>query len=217
MWADIAIDLIDGLPKVNGRSVILTVVDRFTKSANFLPLGHPYTATTVVRIFFDNVVKLHGILSSIVIDQDSMFTGRFWRELFTLADDNLQFSSAFHPQSDRQSEVMNKTITMYLLCLVGDQPWDWMRWLPWVECCYNTSFQSSIRTSSFRVVYGRNPPTVRSYSLGETQLKAVDAQLVDRDEFLAKVQEQLEQAQQHHKDFYDHKHMPVEFVVREWA
>jgi hypothetical protein len=89
--------------------------------------------------------------------------------------------------------------------------------LPWIEYCYNTSFQSSLRTSPFRVVYGRDPPTVRSYSLGEARLPAVDAQLQDRDEFLAEVREWLEQAQQQHKAFYNRKHRQLDFVVGEWA
>jgi hypothetical protein len=78
VWADIGIDFIKGLPKVNGHSIILTVVDIFSKSAHFLPLGHPYTATTFTCIFFDNIVKLHGMPSSIVSDRDPTFTGRFW-------------------------------------------------------------------------------------------------------------------------------------------
>jgi hypothetical protein len=95
--ADIGIDFIKGLPKVNGQSVILTIVDRFSKSAHFLPSGHPYTTTTVARVFFDNIVKLHGVPSSIISDRDSAFTGCFWQELFKLTGVNLQFSSAFHP------------------------------------------------------------------------------------------------------------------------
>jgi hypothetical protein len=203
--------------KVNGHSVILTVVDRFPKSAHFLPLGHPYTATTVARVFFDNIVKLHGVPNSIISYCDPAFTGRFWQELFKLTGVNLQFSSAFHPQSDGQSEVTNKIITMYLRCLAGDRPREWLRWLRRAEYCYNTSFQSSIRTSLFHVVYGCDPPTVRSYLPGEARLPAVDAQHQDCDEFLAEVRERLEQAQQQHKAFYDRKHRQLDFMVGEWA
>jgi hypothetical protein len=96
VWADIEIDFIKGPPKVNGYSVILSVINIFSKSAHFLPLGHPYTTTTVARVFFDNIVKLHGMPSSIVSDHDPVFTGHFWQELFMVAIVNLQFSSAFH-------------------------------------------------------------------------------------------------------------------------
>jgi hypothetical protein len=89
VWADIGIDFIKGLPKVNSHSVILMVVNRFSKSAHFLPLGHPYMATTIARVFFDSIVKLHGVPNSIVNDCDPAFTGRFWQELFKLTDINL--------------------------------------------------------------------------------------------------------------------------------
>jgi hypothetical protein len=69
-----------------------------------------------------------------------MFTSSFWIELFKLAGVKLQMSSAFHPQSDGQSEVVNHVIMMYLHCLVGDRPKSWLRWLPRAEYCYNTSF-----------------------------------------------------------------------------
>jgi hypothetical protein len=85
VWADIAMDFVEGFPRVHGKSVILIVVDRFSKYAHFLPLGHPYTATSVARVFFDCVVSLHGIPSSIVSDRDPMFTSQFWQELFTLS------------------------------------------------------------------------------------------------------------------------------------
>jgi hypothetical protein len=76
VWADIAVDFIEGLPHVGGKSCIITVVDRFSKCAHILPLGHPYTANSVALLFFDNI-KLHDIPSSIVSDRDPAFTGQF--------------------------------------------------------------------------------------------------------------------------------------------
>jgi hypothetical protein len=139
VWVNIGIDFIEGLPKVNGRSVILTIIDRFSKSAHFLQLGHPYTATTVTRV------------SSTTSSSSTAFMGRFWQELLKLTVINLQFLSAFHPQSNGQSEVTNKIITMYLRFLASDRPREWLRWLPWEKYYYNTSFQPSIRTSPFRI------------------------------------------------------------------
>jgi hypothetical protein len=74
VWSDLAMDFIEDFPRVNGKSVILIVVDRFSKAAHFIPLGHPYTALLVARLFFDHIVKLHGIPSSIVSDRDLVFT-----------------------------------------------------------------------------------------------------------------------------------------------
>jgi hypothetical protein len=130
IWADIALDFVEGLPRVHGKSVILTVVDRFSKQAHFLALSHPYTAATVAKAFFEGVVRLHGFPSSIVSDRDPVFTGHVWKDLFKLAGVKLRMSTAFHPQTDGQSEVVNRTITMYLRCLTGDRPRSWLDWLP---------------------------------------------------------------------------------------
>jgi hypothetical protein len=85
-----------------------------------------------------------------------------------LAGVKLQMSSAFHPQSDGQSEVVNRVIVMYLRCLAGDRPKSWLKWLPWAEFCYNSSYQTALQCSPFKVVYGRDPPTMVSYSPGTT-------------------------------------------------
>ena len=96
-------DFIEGLPKVHGKSVILTIVDRFSKYSHFIALSHPYTATSVARAFFEGVVRLHGFPQSIVSDRDPVFTGNVWRELFKLSGVKLRMSTAFHPQTDGQS------------------------------------------------------------------------------------------------------------------
>lgn len=77
---------------------MLTVVDRFSKYAHFIPLGHPYSAATVARAFFDGIVRLHDIPCSIISDHDTVFTGTFWKDLFRLAGVQLNMSSAFHPR-----------------------------------------------------------------------------------------------------------------------
>jgi len=81
IWQD-AMDFVEGFPKVGGKSVVLTVVDRLSKYAHFIALGHPYSATSVARAFFDQVVRLHGIPCSIISDRDPVFTSAFWTELF---------------------------------------------------------------------------------------------------------------------------------------
>lgn len=85
VWSDISMDFIEGFPKVNGKSVILTVVYRFSEFAHFIALGHPYTAASVAKAFFNSIVCLHGIPCSIVLDRDTVFTSKFWTELFRLA------------------------------------------------------------------------------------------------------------------------------------
>jgi hypothetical protein len=97
VWADVAMDFVEGFPQVHDKSIVLTVIDCFSKYAHFLPLGHPYTETSAPRVFFDNIVRLHGIPSLIVSDKDPVFTSQFWRELFSLSRVKLNMSLAFHP------------------------------------------------------------------------------------------------------------------------
>ena len=89
-------DFVEALPKVHGKSVILIVVDRFSKYAHFIPLGHPYTASSVARAFFNDIVRLHGFPESIVSDRDPVFTGHVWCDLFWMAGVKLRMSTAFH-------------------------------------------------------------------------------------------------------------------------
>jgi hypothetical protein len=217
VWADIAIDFIKGLPKVAGKSVMLMVVDRFSKYAHFIPLGHPYTAASVARAFFDDIVRLHGFPSSIVSDRDPVFIVHVWRDLFILAGVKLRMSAAFHPQTDGQSEVVNKVIAMYLRCVTGDRPRSWVDWLSWAEYCYNTSFHTALRATPFEVVYGRPPPPILPYTVGSAKTEAADALLRNRDEMLAEVRQWLLQAQQLSKKYYDASHRDMELDVGAWV
>ena len=217
IWSDIAMDFIEGLPKVGGKSVILTVVDRLSKYAHFIPLSHPYSAESVARVFFSEIVRLHGIPTSIVSDRDPVFTSTFWQALFKATGSKLHMSSAFHPQSDGQSEAVNKAIGMYLRCMTGDRPRNWVRWLPWAEYVYNTSFHTALRDTPFKLVYGRDPPSICSYDKGNIRIAAVAQSMVERDEFLEDVKDRLQQAQQHAKNIYDKSHREVGFNVGDYV
>jgi hypothetical protein len=213
IWSDLGLDFVEALPRVGGKSVILTVVDRFSKYCHFIPLAHPYTAESVAQAFFKEIVRLHGVPQSLVSDRDVVFTSTFWKELMRLLGTKLHMTTAFHPQSDGQTEAANRVIVMYLRCFTGDRPRQWIRWLPWAEYVYNTAYQTSLRDTPFRVVYGRDPPTIRSYEPGETRVAAVARNMADRDEFLADVRYRLEQAQAVHKKYYDKLHRPVAYAV----
>ena len=133
VWTDISLDFIEALPRVKGKSVILTVVDRFSKYCYFIPLAHPYSAESVAQAFYSGIVCLHGLPQSMVSDRDPVFTSIFWKELMRLLGVKLHMTTAFHPQSDGQTEAANRVIAMYLRCFSGDRPRDWLRWLPWAE------------------------------------------------------------------------------------
>jgi hypothetical protein len=213
VWTDIAMDFIEGFPKVGGNSVVLTVVDRFSKYDHFITLGHPYSATTVATAFFTNIIHLHGFPSSIVSDCDPVFTSRVWQEMFKLSSTQLCLSSAFRPQTDGQSEVTNRVIVMYLCCLADDQSWSWLPWLLWAEYCFNTSYQTALGTTPFQVVYGQPPPPIVPFQSGATKVSAVDRQLWDHDTFLAEIREHLLQAHARMKMAHDKGHHHVEFAL----
>ncbi|KAG2628375.1 hypothetical protein PVAP13_3KG244427 [Panicum virgatum] len=115
-----------------------------------------------------------------VSDRDPVFTSTFWRKLMRLMGTKLHMTTAFHPQSDGQTEAANRVIVMYLCCITGDRPRQWLRWLPWAEYIYNTTFQTSLRDTLFRVVYGRELPTIRSYEPGDTCVAAVARSMEER-------------------------------------
>jgi hypothetical protein len=173
---------------------LLTILDLFSKVAHFILLSLPYMTTTVARTFFDIMVRLHGIPNSIVFDHDLVFTSNFWYELFSLAGMKLNLSSAFHPQSDGKAKATNKIIWMYLRCLTGDRSRDWLQWLSWTEFCYNSAFQSVLRTSPFRVVYGWDLSSLRVYTPREARLSVVRQQMEERNEFIVEIRECLHQS-----------------------
>jgi hypothetical protein len=91
------LDFIEALPRVRGKSVILTVVDRFSKYCHFIPLAHPYSAESVAQVFFAEIVRLHSVPQSMVSDRDTVFTSAFWRELMRLVGTKLHMTTVFHP------------------------------------------------------------------------------------------------------------------------
>jgi hypothetical protein len=129
----------------------------------------------------------------------------------------LQMTTAFHPQSDRKSESANRDILMYLRCLAGNRPREWLRWLPWAEFLFNMAYQTSLRDTPFRVVYGQDPPSIWSYEPGETRVPAVAKSMEESVEFLADNRYCLEQAQAYQKRHYNRAHSDVTYQAGDWA
>ncbi|CAM8896267.1 unnamed protein product [Rhodiola kirilowii] len=126
-------DFITHLPPSGNMSTIWVVVDRLTKYGHFIPLPSRMTAVTLAARFVHEVVRLHGIPKDIVSDRDPLFMSHFWKELFRLQGTSLSASSAYHPQSDGQTEVLNRSVEDYLRCFVVDNLKDWVSALPWAE------------------------------------------------------------------------------------
>jgi hypothetical protein len=217
IWEEISMDFVDGLPNSRGKTTIFVVVDRLSKYAHFVAISHPYSAISVAQVFFENIFKLHGMPKSIVCDRDPAFTSHFWKELFQLQGTSFNFSSAYHPQTDGQTEVVNRTMEMYLRCFTSSQPKEWCKWLAWAEYSYNTSWHTTLKTTPFAAVYGRDPPTLLTYIPGTARVEVVERELMTRDQVLRELRENMKLAQERMKKVYDGKHREEEFEEGEWV
>ncbi|KFK22215.1 hypothetical protein AALP_AAs67613U000200, partial [Arabis alpina] len=211
VWEDISMNFIEGLPKSDGFEVV--VVDRLSKYAHFLKLKHPYEARIVALLFVQEVVRLHGFPKTIISDRDATFTGRFWGELFKLAGTSLNFSTAYHPQTDGQTEVANRGLETILRCFSSEKPSSWVTYLPWAELCYNTSFHFTIQMSPFQALYGREPPTLLRYEDGSTKNAKLEGQLKERDAMIQLLRQNILRAQQLMKQRADGHRREVELQV----
>jgi len=217
VWEDVSLDFITGLPKSKGFDAVLVVVDRLSKYGHFILLKHPYTAKSVAEVFIKEIVRLHGIPQSIISDRDPIFISHFWRELFKLQGTKLNMSSSYHPESDGQTEVLNRCLESYLRCFASEQPKSWSHWIPWAEFWYNTTYHNSIGRTPFEVVYGRQAPNLLRFLSNETKVAAVALELNERDEALSQLKAHLLRAQQQMKKYADMKRRDVKFEVGEWV
>ncbi|CAJ2630725.1 unnamed protein product [Trifolium pratense] len=217
IWEDISLDFVTGLPLSHGYTVILVVVDRFSKAVHLGALPTQFTAYRVAELFVNLVCKLHGLPKSIVSDRDPIFISRFWADLFRFSGTLLRMSSSYHPQTDGQTEVTNRTIEQYLRSFVHARPSQWFRFLPWAEFHYNTSFHSAAGMTPYQVIYGKIPPTIPSYIEGSSSVNACDDMLNSREEILALLRRNLAKAQARMKANADSHRREVSFEVGSWV
>ena len=202
-WSSISMDFIEGLPTSEGKSVIWVVVDRLTKFAHFVPLKHPYTAKILAEAFIHHVYKLHGLPGEIVSDRDNAFMSEFWKSFWSIQGTELSPSSAYHPQSDGQTEIVNKILEQFLRCVICERQEKWTSLLPWAEFWYNTTYHASLKMSPFEALYGYKPPGVKPYLPSSTNVAEVDKILIQRDEHLKVIKKNLQEAQSRMKLYAD--------------
>lgn len=115
-------DFIEGLPQSGSSNAILVIVDKYSKYAHFVLLRHPFQAAGIAKLFMDHIYKLHGLPSAIISDLDRIFISKYWQTLFKLVGTSLHMSSAYHPQSDGQTERVNQCLETFLRCFVNACP-----------------------------------------------------------------------------------------------
>ena len=216
-WTDLSMDFLGGLPKAKGLDTILVVVDRLTKYAHFFALSHPYSAKEVAGLFIKEVVKLHGFPQTIVSDRDQLFMSNFWTEMFKMAGTKLRYSTAYHPQTDGQSEVVNRCLGTYLRCFTNMKPKSWPQWLSWTEYWYNTNYHASTKTTPFKALYGKDPPILLRGDATPSNVEDVNQMVQDRNLMLDELKEQLAKAQNRMKVQADKHRRELELEEREFV
>ncbi|KAF1321175.1 reverse transcriptase, partial [Globisporangium splendens] len=156
-WKSVSMDFIFGLPRdKHGRNGILVFVDRFSKMVHLAPVSDKISAEMTAKVFVDVVFRLHGLPVEIVSDRDTRFTSKFWRALFGLLDTKLSMSTAAHPETDGQTERVNRVLED-VLCSYATSFKEWSEFLPLAEFALNNSTHVSTGHSPFYVNYGIHP------------------------------------------------------------
>jgi hypothetical protein len=146
------------LPRTKrGRDSIFVVVDRFSKMAHFIPCHKTDDAFHIADLFFRELIRLHGAPNTIVSDRDNKFLSHFRRTLWAKLGTKLLFSTTCHPQTDGQTEVVNRTLSTMLRVVLKKNIKMWEECLPLVEFAYNRSLHSTIKMCPFEIVYGLLP------------------------------------------------------------
>ena len=156
-WKSVSMDFIVELPPSQGHDAIYVCVDRFTKMAHFSATTSAVTAKGTARLFLCDIVRLHGLPADIVSDRGTQFTAKFTKRLLELCDIKGNLSTAFHPQSDGQTERVNQVLEQYLRIFCDYQQDDWYDLLPLAEFAYNNAKHASTQTSPFYANYGQHP------------------------------------------------------------
>ncbi|KAL0543870.1 hypothetical protein IC582_018975 [Cucumis melo] len=213
-WENVSMDFITGLPRtLRGFTVIWVVVDRLTKSAHFVPGKSTYTASKWAQLYMSEIVRLHGVPVSIVSDRDARFTSKFWKGLQTAMGTRLDFSTAFHPQTDGQTERLNQVLEDMLRACALEFPGSWDSHLHLMEFAYNNSYQATIGMAPFEALYGRCCRSPVCWGeVGEQRLMGPEL-VQSTNEAIQKIRSRMHTAQNRQKSYSDVRRKDLEFEI----
>ncbi|GKB00289.1 putative reverse transcriptase domain-containing protein [Tanacetum coccineum] len=199
-------DFVTKLPKTSqGYDTIWVIVDRLTKSAIFTPMRETDPMDKLARIYLKEVVTRHGIPVSIICDRDPRFASNFWRSLQNALGTNLDMSTAYHPQTDGQSERTIQTLEDMLRACVIDFGKGWVNHLPLVEFSYNNSYHASIKAAPFEALYGRKCRSPVCWTeVGEAQILGPEL-IQETTEKIVQIKQRMQAARDRQKSYADLK------------
>lgn len=203
-WNSISMDFISDLPVSKGHDTILVVVDRFTKMAHFIACNKNISAEETAELVLRHVVRLHGLPNDIVTDRGTQFTSKFWSRLFELFGTQIKLSTAFHPQSDGQTERVNQILEQYLRCYINYQQDNWTSCLPMAEFAYNNAEHTSTKQTPFHANYGYHP-RLSVNSPRKPVNPAAENYIETLQQNRRTLKEELKRAQDSYKKFADNK------------
>ncbi|KAD4585146.1 hypothetical protein E3N88_22747 [Mikania micrantha] len=213
-WEHITMDFITKLPLTAKRhDAIWVIVDRLTKSAHFLPIRETYTSEKLSELFVKEIIMRHGVPVSIVSDRDTRFVSRFRKRFHESMGTRLNISTAYHPQTDGQSERTIQTLEDMLRACIIDFGGSWDDHLPLVEFSYNNSYHASIGMPPYEALYGRRCRTPVCWGgVGQKEVGS-KAAVLDLTEKLQLVKARMKAAQDRQKSYADKRRRPIEFEV----
>ncbi|GJS35371.1 putative reverse transcriptase domain-containing protein [Tanacetum coccineum] len=213
-WERITMDFITKLPKTsNGHDTIWVIVDRLTKSAHFIPTRETDSMETLTRLYIKEIVSQHGVPISIISDYDRHFTSRFWQSLQSALGTQLDMSTAYHPETDGQSERTIQTLEDMLRACVIDFGKGWEKHLPLVEFSYNNSYHASIKAAPFEALYGRKCRSPVCWAkVGDVQLTGPKI-IHETTEKIVQIRQHLQAARDWQRSYANIRRKPLEFQV----
>jgi hypothetical protein len=211
-------DFIMGLPRTkSGYDSIWVIVDRLTKVAHFIPITATYSRPQLVELHMSRIVYLYGVLKKIVSDRGTQFTTKFWERLHETLDTQLRFSSAYHPQTDGQTESINQILEDMLRACALQYGRSWGKSLSYAEFSYNNSYQESLKMAPFEMLYGHRCRTTLFWNeTGERKIFGPDI-LQEVKKQVRMVRENLRVAQSRQKSYADHRRRELSFKVGDFV